>query len=197
MKTTSITFQLIAASLLTSAAWAQTTPAEQDQQRDVNQQQRIEQGLQSGQLSTKEAGSLERQEQHVDKMEAHDMKNGAITPGEQARLNAAQNHVSNDIYADKHNGVTGNPNSASSQRMQADVQRNVNQQQRIQNGMDNGSLTNREAGKLERGQAHVNGREANAAANGHVSAGEQRGIQRSENRQSGRIYRKKHNAVTK
>jgi len=81
MKTTSITLQLIAASLLTSAAWAQTTPAEQDQQRNVNQQQRIEQGLQSGQLSTKEAGSLERQEQHVDKMEAHDMKNGAITPG--------------------------------------------------------------------------------------------------------------------
>ncbi len=29
---------------------------------NVNQQQRIEQGLQSGQLSTKEAGSLERQE---------------------------------------------------------------------------------------------------------------------------------------
>jgi hypothetical protein len=196
MKTTSITFQLIAASLLTTAAWAQT-PAEQDQQRDVNQQQRIEQGLQSGQLSTKEAGSLERQQQHIDKMEAHDMKNGAITPTEQARLNAAQNRASNNIYADKHNGVTGNPNSASSQRMQADVQRNVNQQQRIQNGMDNGSLTNREAGKLERGQARVNGREANAAADGHVGAAEQRGIQRSENRQSGRIYRKKHNAVTK
>jgi hypothetical protein len=196
MKTTSITFQLIAASLLTTAAWAQT-PAEQDQQRDVNQQQRIEQGLKSGQLSTKEAGSLERQQQRIDKMEAHDMKNGAITPAEQARLNAAQNRASNNIYADKHNGVTGNPNSASSQRMQADVQRNVNQQQRIQNGMDNGSLTNREAGKLERGQARVNGREANAAADGHVGAAEQRGIQRSENRQSGRIYRKKHNAVTK
>jgi hypothetical protein len=194
---TSITFPFIAASLLTTAAWAQTTPAELDQQRDVNQQQRIEQGLQSGQLSTKEAGSLERQEQHVDKMEAHDMKNGSISPSEQARLNAAQNRVSNDVYADKHNGVTGNPNSASSQRMQADVQRNVNQQQRIQNGMDNGSLTNREAGKLERGQARVSGREANAAANGHVGAAEQRGIQRSENRKSARIYRKKHNAVTK
>ena len=196
MKTTAITLQLIAMSVLTTAAWAQT-PAEQDQQRDVNQQQRIEQGLQSGQLSTKEAGSLERQEKHVDNMEAHDLKNGSMSAGEQARLNAAQNKVSSDIYADKHNGVTGNPNSASSQRMQSDVQRNVNQQQRIQNGMDNGSLTNREAGKLERGQARVNGREANAAANGHVGAAEQRGIQRSENRQSGRIYRKKHNAVTK
>ena len=197
MNKTMITVQFIAMSALAGAAWAQNTPAEQDQQRDVNQQQRIEQGLQSGQLSTKEAGSLERQEQHVDKMEAHDMKNGAITAGEQARLNAAQNRASNDIYADKHNGVTGNPNSASSQRMQADVQRNVNQQQRIQNGMDNGSLTNREAGSLERGQARVNGREANAAANGHVGAAEQRGIQRSENRQSRRVYRKKHNSVTK
>jgi hypothetical protein len=196
MKTTAITLQLIAMSVLTSAAWAQT-PAEQGQQRDVNQQQRIEQGLQSGQLSTKEAGSLERQEKHVDNMEAHDLKNGSMSAGEQARLNAAQNKVSGDIYADKHNGVTGNPNSASSQRMQSDVQRNVNQQQRIQNGMDKGSLTNREAGSLEHGQARVNGREANAAANGHVGAAEQRGIQRSENRQSGRVYRKKHNAVTK
>ena len=196
MKTTAITLQLIAMSVLTTAAWAQT-PAEQDQQRDVNQQQRIEQGLQSGQLSTKEAGSLERQGKHVDNMEARDLKNGSMSAGEQARLNAAQNKVSSDIYADKHNGVTGNPNSASSQRMQSDVQRNVNQQQRIQNGMDNGSLTNREAGSLERGQARVNGREANAAANGHVGAAEQRGIQRSENRQSRRVYRKKHNAVTK
>jgi hypothetical protein len=196
MKTSSITLQLLAMSVLTTAAWAQT-PAEQDQQRDVNQQQRIEQGLQSGQLSTKEAGALEHQEQHVDNMEAHDLKNGSMSAGEQARLNAAQNRVSGDIYADKHNGTTGNPNSASSQRMQADVQRNVNQQQRIQNGMDNGSLTNREAGSLERGQGHVNGKEANAAANGHVSAREQGRIQRSANRQSGRIYRKKHNATTK
>lgn len=196
MKTMGITVKLVALSVMTSAAWAQTT-AEKDQQRDVNQQQRIEQGLQSGQLSTKEAGSLERQQQHIDKMEARDLKNGSISPAEQARLNAAQNRVSNNIYADKHNGVTGNPNSASSQRMQADVQRNVNQQQRIQNGMENGSLTNREAGKLERGQAHVNGREANAAANGHVGAREQRGIQRSENRQSGRVFRKKHNGISK
>ena len=196
MKTTAIILQLLAMSVLATAAWAQT-PAEQDQQRNINQQQRIEQGLQSGQLSTKEAGSLERQEKHVDNMEARDLKNGSMSAGEQARLNAAQNKVSSDIYADKHNGVTGNPNSVSSQRMQSDVQRNVNQQQRIQNGMDNGSLTNREAGSLERGQARVNGREANAAANGRVGAAEQRGIQRSENRQSRRVYRKKHNAVTK
>lgn len=195
MKTMGITVKLVALSVLASAAWAQTT-AGKDQQRDVNQQERIEQGLESGQLSTREAGSLERQQQHIDRMEARDLRNGSISPAEQARLNAAQNRVSNHIYADKHNGVTGNPDSASSRRMQADVQRNVDQQQRIQNGMENGSLTNREAGRLERGQAHVAGREANAAANGHVSAREQRGIQRSDNRQSARVYRKKHNGIS-
>ena len=186
----------LAASALSTAALADTV-AEQDQQRDVNQQERIEQGLKSGELSTKEAGQLERDEQHVDHMEARDLKNGSISPTEQARLNAAENKTSNAIYADKHNATMGNPNSASSERMQADVQRNVNQQQRIANGMQSGALTNKEAGSLERGQAHVDRKEANAAANGHVNAREERRIQRSENHQSNRIYNKKHNGVTK
>jgi hypothetical protein len=196
MNLSKLTWIALAASALSTAAWADTV-AEQDQQRDVNQQERIEQGLKSGELSTKEAGRLERDEQHVDRMQAHDLKNGSISPAEQARLNAAENKASGAIYADKHNATMGNPNSASSARMQTDVQRNVNQQQRIANGMQSGALTNREAGSLERGQAHVDRREANAAANGHVGAFEQRRIQRSENHQSNRIYNKKHNATTK
>jgi hypothetical protein len=195
MKSAAVCLGVIAAGLLSTAATAQAV--QQDQQRDVNQQQRIEQGLKSGELSSREAGQLEREQQHVDKMEARDLRNGSISPAEQARLNAAQNKASGDIAADKHNGVTGNPNSASSQRMQADVQRNVNQQQRIANGVQSGALTNHEVGSLERGQAHVDRKEANAAANGRVGAAEQRSIQRSENRQSARVYRKKHNARVK
>jgi hypothetical protein len=191
MKTTTMTLLIAAGSLFSAAGFAQVP---QDQQRDVNQQQRVDQGLKSGELSTKEAGQLERGQQHIDRMQANDLKNGSISPAEQSRLNAAQNRQSAAIYADKHNGVTGNPNSASSQRMQADVQRNVNQQQRIDNGIKNGSLTNRETGSLERGQAHEDRKEANAARNGHVSAREQGRIQRTENRQSNRIYNKKHNA---
>jgi hypothetical protein len=194
MKSTVVCLGVLAG-FMGTAALAQTV--QQDQQRDVNQQERIEQGLKSGELSTREAGHLEREQQHVDKMEARDLHNGAISPAEQARLNAAQNKASRDIAADKHNGVVGNPNSASSQRMQADVQRNVNQQQRIANGVNSGALTNHEVGSLERGQAHIDRKEANAAANGHVGAAEQRGIQRSENRQSARVYRKKHNARVK
>jgi hypothetical protein len=166
-------------------------------QRDINQQERIEQGLKSGSLSTHEAGSLEREESHVDKMESNALKDGKVSPAEQARINAAQNKVSQDIARDKHNATTGNPNSASSQRMQADVQRNVNQEKRIQQGMASGQLTNHEAGKLQAGQAHVDHAEAHAAKNGHVSAAEQSHIQHAENVQSKHIYRQKHDAQTK
>ncbi|HWY23971.1 MAG TPA: hypothetical protein VNX47_03580 [Nevskia sp.] len=184
-------FAAIAATLLSGAAFAQDNTVQADTQRDVNQQQRIEQGLQSGQLNTREAGQLERQEKHVDNMQSRDLKNGSISPAEQARLNAAQNKVSGDIAADKHNGVTGNPDSRSSQRMQADVQRNVNQEQRIENGEKSGQLNNRQAGRLEHGQARVDRKEANAARNGRVGAGEQANIQHAENHQSHRIHRAK------
>jgi hypothetical protein len=181
--------------LASSATFAQTpqSPVAGDVQHDVNQQQRIEQGLQSGQLNTKEAAQLEHQEAHVDKMEQKDLRNGTMSPQEQAKLNAAQSKVSQDIYADKHNAATGNPASASSQRMQADVQRDVNQQQRVENGVQNGSLTNKEVGKLERGQKHADNAEAAAGANGRVNAHEQANIQSRENHQSDRIYNKKHN----
>ena len=181
-----------------SAAHAQEPGSAVEAQRDANQQDRIEQGLQSGALNTKEAGELERQEQRIDRQEANDLKQGgALTPQEKAQVNREQNHVSNEIYNKKHNGAYGNPDSASSQRLQADVQRNVNQQQRIANGINSGQLTNKEAGHLEQGQAHVDRTEANAAANGHVGAGEQGRIQGKENYQSSRVYNKKHNDKTR
>lgn len=179
----------------TAATFAQGTA--NTVQRDVNQQTRIEQGLQSGALNSKEAAALEREESRVDQMQTKALKDGKLTPAEQAKLNQAQNKVSADIYADKHNNVTGNPQSASSQRMQADVQRNINQQQRIENGVQNGSLTNREVAKLERGQSKVAKAEARAGSDGHVSAHEQAHVQRADNHQSKKIYHEKHDAQQK
>lgn len=191
--------RLTLAAALVAGAFAVPAFAQQsmatDTQRDVNQQNRIEQGLQSGQLSTKEASQLEQGEAHIDKMEAHAAQTGN-TAAEQSRIQAAQNRESQAIYSDKHNAVTGNPNSASSQRMQADVQRNANQQARINQGVKSGSLTTGETASLERGQSRVNRAEARAGANGRVGAGEQRGIQARENNQSNRIFNKKHNGRT-
>src|SRR2546421_310444 len=87
--------------------------------------------------------------------------------------------------------------AASAQTAGSEVQRDVNQERRIEQGVQSGQLTNREAGRLERGQARVDRAEARAGADGHVGAGEQRRIQKQENRQSKRIYREKHDAQTR
>lgn len=172
------------------AAHAQTAASQV--QRDVNQQQRIEQGLKSGELTTREAAKLEREEAAVSRMQSRALRDGKLTEAEKARIDNAQNRVSRDIYQEKHDAQKGNPNSASSRRMQADVQRNINQDKRIEQGIKSGELTNREAAKLEHGQARVEGREAHAGADGHVGPNEQRRIQRAENRQSGHIFGQKH-----
>ena len=178
------------ATLSCSAAFAQAGTV----QRDVNQQTRIEQGLQSGQLSTREAARLERGEGRINKMQSRALADGKLNDAERARLNAAQNAESRAIANAKRNDVTGNPNSASSQRMQADVQRNINQQSRIAQGVKSGELTNREVAGLERGQARVERKESRAGSDGHVGAAEQARIQGAENRQSKRVYAAKHSA---
>ena len=176
--------------LLAAPVFAQTVL--NDANRDLRQQARIEAGLKSGQLTTREAARLEHEEAGVERTEAKALKDGTLSAKEQARINRMENRVSADIRAEKHDAQTGNPNAASSQRMQADVQRNINQQQRISNGIKDGSLTNREVGKLERGQARTERKEYRAGIDGHVSATEQAQVQGSENRQSRRIHRERH-----
>jgi len=195
MKLAKTAIALAVATLFSGAALAQTTGS--TVQRDVNQQDRIEQGLQSGELNTREAGQLEKQEATVDKMQSKALKDGTLSPAEKTRLDRAQDKVSSDIYRDKHDAALGNPNSASSQRMQGDVQRNINQQARIEQGVQSGQLTNHETASLERGQAHVNRAEGHAAANGHVGAGEQANIQARASHQNKRVYGKKHNEKAK
>jgi hypothetical protein len=190
MKRTLITATVLLATSV--GAFAQT--AASTVQRDVNQQTRIEQGLQNGSITSREGALLERDQTKVDKLQAQALKDGKMSDVERARLTAAQNKASRDIKTAEHNGVNGNPQSASSQRMQADVQRNINQQKRVEAGVQNGSLTNHEVSKLERGQAHVDRKEAAAARDGHVGAAEERNIQHAENRQSRKIHRQKTDA---
>jgi len=187
-------FSALGALLLATGAFADGPRTDQVVDRDVNQQERVEQGLQQGQLNTREAGQIEREESRIDRTEARDLKDGKLSPAEQAHINEMQSKTSRDIYRDRHNAAGGNPDSKSSERMQADVQRNVNQQQRIEQGGDNGTLTNREVGSLEAGQARTDRKEGVAAGDGHVGAGEQARIQRSDNHQSRRIHRKKANS---
>lgn len=174
------------------AATAQAQSTGSETERNVDQQQRVEQGLKSGQLTTGEARKLEQGEARIDRTEQHDLANGSLSASEKAQIQREQNRESAAIYKDKHNATTGNPNSLKSNLEQADVQRNINQEQRIHNGVKNGSLTNREVSQMQGREAHVDHMEA------HSDTLRQTGrIQRTDNRDSRRIYRDKHNRRTR
>src|SRR5437016_13832152 len=85
--------------LFSTAALAQSTASEV--QRNVNQQERIEQGLQSGALNTREAAKLEAGEARVNRLESNALKDGTLTDAEKARINKAQNAESHAIRSEE------------------------------------------------------------------------------------------------
>ncbi len=74
-------------------------------QRKENQQDRIAQGVKSGQLTAGETAKLEHQEAGINKeekgMRAQD--NGHLTKADKSLINKQQNQESKRIYRDKHN----------------------------------------------------------------------------------------------
>jgi hypothetical protein len=73
-------------------------------------------------------------------------------------------------------------------------QRLDNQQARINQGLTNGTMTGKQAARDEAHDANIAKRESvdEAKHNGHLTKGEQRRLNKSENRNSRRIYRQKH-----
>lgn len=195
LMTASAALVFAAPAMAQTSAAANATVTSEDQ-RNVNQQDRIESGLKSGQLNAHETAKLENGEARIDRTEARDEKNGTLTAAEKARIQTLQNKESTAIYDQKHDAQTGNPASASSQRLQGDVQRDANQEKRIENGQASGQLTAREAARDQRGEARVDAAQSRDAKVNGVNAREQRRLTRKENRASGRIYHAKHNGAT-
>ena len=73
--------------------------------RETHQQQRIGQGVRSGQLTARETYRLEREETRIDNQEARFRRSGGgLSPYERLRLEREQNRASRDIYHQKHDG---------------------------------------------------------------------------------------------
>jgi len=85
-----------------------TDPKSEVGQRQRNQQQRIAQGIKSGQLTAGEAAHLEGRAAAVNHEIARDRaaNGGTLTGREKAHINRQQNHNSAAIYRKKHNGRT-------------------------------------------------------------------------------------------
>lgn len=75
-------------------------------QRQIHQQQRINQGIRSGQLTYGEARRLENQEARIQTNKLFDKSDGKVTPAERQQLNRELNRTSANIYRLKHNDRT-------------------------------------------------------------------------------------------
>jgi hypothetical protein len=96
-------FSLIATALLaltTTGAFAQNI-----QQRKFDQQERIAQGVRSGELTRGETRNLEFREARINREEYRMRRadGGRLTGRDRAILYHRQNHLSRSIYRDKHN----------------------------------------------------------------------------------------------
>src|SRR5256885_1500448 len=74
--------------------------------RQHNQQERIAEGVKSGQLTGREAVRLQREERAVRVEERAYKADGKLTPAERKDLNQDLNKVSRDIYKQKHDAQT-------------------------------------------------------------------------------------------
>jgi len=89
-----------------NSAVQNTDPKSEVGKRAENQQDRIGQGIKSGQLTAGEAAHLENNEAKIN----HEVRNdraangGKLNPQERAKVNRQQNRQSRQIYRDKHNG---------------------------------------------------------------------------------------------
>jgi hypothetical protein len=162
--------------------------------RKENQQDRIAQGVKSGQLTAGETANLESKEAGLNKEISTDRKDdgGKLTQQQKTQVNQQQNHLSNQIYQDKHNSATQNYGKREV------GQRQENQQDRIAQGIKSGQLTAGETGKLETKESGVNQEVKNdrLANGGKLTQGEKKQVNQQQNKLSKNIYRDKHNGRT-
>jgi len=177
-----------------SPTTADPQPKTEVGQRKENQQDRIAQGVKSGQLTAGETANLENKEAAINGETRADRaaNGGKLTAAEKAQVNRQQNQLSKQIYQDKHNANTAHyGNNEVGQRRE-------NQQDRIAQGIKSGQLTAGETAKLENQQRGINQEvKADRAANGgKLTAGEKAQVNKQQNKASKNIYNKKHNANT-
>jgi hypothetical protein len=97
----------------TAGAFAQTasSPAATPRvdQRQANQEKRIDQGIASGELNKRETRRLEKEQSAVNRAEDKAKADGTVTKAERHRLHKMQNHASKDIHHQKHDAQTAKP----------------------------------------------------------------------------------------
>ena len=90
--------------LVASSAFAQGTVHED--QRNDNQEARIQQGEANGTITPREGAKLQAQQRKIRRTEARAGADGYVSPHERARIQKMQNHASRSIERKEDNGHT-------------------------------------------------------------------------------------------
>ena len=188
-------------------------------QREDRQQQRIQQGVDSGALTPGEARRLEGEQARIQATEDRMRADGHLSPRERQRLSQMENRSSRDIDRLKHNDRTAegwdngnhygwgghhnsgwdghNPGHGGGYAYDPRFDRREDRQQyRIQQGIHAGALAPGEARYLEREQGRVQAVEDRMRADGRLSPWERQRLNQMQNRDSRDIYRLDHNGRT-
>jgi hypothetical protein len=86
-------------SMLSATAWGGTPVVDE---RQDNQDERIDQGAASGELTKREEARLDAQQERIEDREERAKADGVVTKRERARLERSQNRASANIAKQKH-----------------------------------------------------------------------------------------------
>jgi hypothetical protein len=96
-----LTLAALGASAQTAASAPGTNTPRIDQ-RQANQERRIDQGVASGALTARETRRLDKEQAVIAKAEDKAKADGSVSAQERKRLHKMQNHASRDIRRQKH-----------------------------------------------------------------------------------------------
>ena len=160
--------------------------------QQYHQQQRIGQGVRSGDLTRGEARHLEGEQRRIRQEERRYLSDGHLSRAERADLHRDQNRASRHIYNQKHdeqqrhgweNRAMRDPGVNSSQ---------YNQHDRIRGGMRDGSLTRQETKDLRGEQKSIRVEERQYKSDGVLTRDERQDLRQDQHLASQHIYQEKH-----
>lgn len=164
----------------------------QPNEREANQEQRVSNGLKSGQMTSAEAARADQQQATIDRQVhiGRAANGGTLTGQERHQVNREQNGASQQIYTEQHNGSAVAPNEVDN--------RQASQQQRTANGLRSGEVTSGEAARSNQHQANgERQRHNNRVANGGgLSQPQTRQINQHQSNHGPQIHTQNHRAKT-
>jgi hypothetical protein len=161
--------------------------------REANQDQRVANGLRSGQMTSGEAARADATQSRIDQQVHNDRtaNGGKLTAQEHQQVNREQNAASRQIYNDNHNANTVKPNAVDN--------REANQQARTAQGIRSGQETSGEAARTNANQSRVDQQVHNdrTANHGALNGQQKQQVNKEQNQNSKQIYNQKHNNATR